>query len=872
MEIISWNVNSIKNKVSELRLLATKINPEVIMLQETWLKPHEEFKLNNYEILRTDREGRPRGGTALAIRSDIEFEEIQVKLGKIENTAANITIKNKNIKIISAYLPPNKINKKDIATLRKIHPSGIVCGDFNAKHINWGAIKTDRTGKYLEELCQAEELILHIPPEPTRQAQRRRDRNAILDYALTTECCQDLTINVLNNEGTTSDHFPLLVKTEIGKPHSIRDNIKLKTKMEGIMKDLDRKWTWTEDVNYNTRHFTSSVQAAILNNTKIIRIAKPHYRLLPQEIRELMKQKKKAQKTYKKEPNRQNRRKMYQLRNQLSALMKKKDQDKLISEINKLEDPIARWSVLKKGKPTPPQIPNLTYRNITSKNTEEKAEILGQALEEKFTENQTTQSEETKKKVNDYWDKLTDLPPGPIPTITEENLDKAIKSAKMKSAAGTDGITYQHLKNLPPPAKTFLVKIFNQILQLRTWPKIWRRAQVTMLLKPGKPPNSPNSYRPISLLPCPAKILERIIKSHINFKKIPDHQFGFRPHHSTTQQLQRIITNIAKIANEKETGILVSLDVEAAFDKIPFKELLFKLQKTKQPTWMIQLLRSYYTNRTFHVTVNQTYSQEFHIRAGTAQGAVLSPILYNLYVHDMPAKAETYQYADDTAYIVSSKNKKQNQVEMNKQLEDLYKWCQEWRVKINATKSAAILLRHNKNDDIIYGGEIIPTSYSFKYLGITIDKRLTFVKHITQLIDKCKAKTGSLMRYFKFKNILSQETRRALYRSLVLPSITYGLPAWDAASDPQWARLQVTERKWKRIITGLPRQTPRYLLYRFCPENLLGLRNKISLATLKKNINHPNRHILRMRIHSHIDGPKKFPHSRVLNIIHTALA
>lgn len=871
MELLSWNINGLKNKRSELQILLTKYNPEAILLQETWLKPHDAIKINNYDILRTDRLGRPGGGTALAIRSDIEYDELKLNTGRIENTAATLRIKNKNIKIISAYFPPNKVNKPDIRTLKKIEPSGVLCGDFNAKHMNWGAPKTDRTGKYLEELCRKEELILHVPACPTRQAQRRRDKNAILDYALTTENCENLQIDVLTAEGTTSDHFPLHVKINIGKPHSSRDQIKLKTNLEKVAAELNRKWFLTADINYNANHFTASIQAAILKHTSIINLSKPHYRLLPPEIRSLVQEKKRAQKQYKKEPTKINKQKMYQLRRSLTTIMKKRDQDRLERDIQKLEDPKARWMILKKGKPTPPKIPNLTYEGRISTNIQEKADILGTALQNKFRENNTPQPEAIKKKIEEFNNNLKNLPPGQIPKITLKNLEDALQETKPKSAAGTDGITYELMKKFPPPAKQFLVDLYNQIISLRKWPDPWKKTQVTMLHKSGKPTTCPNSYRPISLLSCPAKILERIMKKFLNLEKIPNHQFGFRSKHSTTHQLQRLTTAIAKTMNSKESGIVVSLDVEAAFDKIPHKDLLYKLQKTKQPIWLIQTLKSYYNNRSFHIKIDQTISKEFRIQAGTAQGAVLSPLLYNLYVSDMPTSVETFQYADDTAFYTSSKKKNENLSDMNKQLRKLFKWCNKWRIKINATKSASMLIRCQKiPGDIIYGTEKIPTSTSIKYLGIIIDRRLNFTQHITKLIEKTKSKTASLSKYIAQKKLLSSETRRLLYKTLILPSLTYGLPAWDGASKAQWKRLQVPERKWKRIITKMPKLTPRHILYDICPENLLKLRNQISTAALRKNIYHPNPLILKMRMEGP-EGTKKYPHTRLKQMIYNAL-
>ena len=113
-----------------------------------------------------------------------------------------------------------------------------------------------------------------------------------------------------------------------------------------------------------------------------------------------------------------------------------------------------------------------------------------------------------------------------------------------------------------------------------------------MIIKPGKPPNLPSSYRPITLLPTIAKVYERcLLAKLISIERrlhiIPDEQHSFRTKHSTATQLIRVSKILIRNFNQNRFTIMTALDVEAAFDKVPFRHLLFKMHVLKFPDWVI---------------------------------------------------------------------------------------------------------------------------------------------------------------------------------------------------------------------------------------------------------------------------------------------
>ncbi|GFX01441.1 RNA-directed DNA polymerase from mobile element jockey [Trichonephila clavipes] len=177
------------------------------------------------------------------------------------------------------------------------------------------------------------------------------------------------------------------------------------------------------------------------------------------------------------------------------------------------------------------------------------------------------------------------------------------------------------------------------MLTLRYFPKSWKTAVVVPILKPGTNFKT-ESYRPISLLPVLSKLAEKIILARLNDYLerenilIPE-QHGFRPRLSTSHQLLRVVEFIKEGNNKDECTAAVFLDIQKAFDRVWHTGLLFKLITYKILPPLIFLINSYISNRSFSVKINRTYSHLKKISAGVAQGSILAPTLFNLYVNDI---------------------------------------------------------------------------------------------------------------------------------------------------------------------------------------------------------------------------------------------
>jgi hypothetical protein len=179
----------------------------------------------------------------------------------------------------------------------------------------------------------------------------------------------------------------------------------------------------------------------------------------------------------------------------------------------------------------------------------------------------------------------------------------AIRGLKVGKPPGPNGLKNRALKHLPQRAISLLVSLFNAALLAQYFPPVWKQARVISILKPGKNPSLPSSYRPISLLDTIGKLFDMILLSRILIEVsscglLRDEQFGFRPKHSTTLQLARLVERLTRNFGEKRLTGATFLDVAKAFDTVWVDGLLFKLTTINFPSYLVKIIFSYLHNRT----------------------------------------------------------------------------------------------------------------------------------------------------------------------------------------------------------------------------------------------------------------------------------
>ena len=237
----------------------------------------------------------------------------------------------------------------------------------------------------------------------------------------------------------------------------------------------------------------------------------------------------------------------------------------------------------------------------------------------------------------------------------------AASNLSPSTATGPDKVAYPMLKHLPRSGMDFLLHIFNLSWSSHSFPSIWKTFSIISIHKMGKPLDSPASFRPISLTSCVSKLFERIILSRLVFflesnSILSPRQAGFRPGRSTLDQILYLSQSISDGFNKPRPGsrtILSTIDFSKAFDSVWHPALFHKLISAGIPPCFARWTQSFLSDRRACVVFQNHKSRSFRVRRGAPQGSVLGPVLFALFINDLPASLPSSVscslYADDLA-------------------------------------------------------------------------------------------------------------------------------------------------------------------------------------------------------------------------------
>ena len=230
----------------------------------------------------------------------------------------------------------------------------------------------------------------------------------------------------------------------------------------------------------------------------------------------------------------------------------------------------------------------------------------------------------------------------------------------------------------------------------------WKMATIIPIPKLGKELSSPTSYRPISLLSCFAKLVERLITRRLYYyvetnKLFSATQAGFRKRLGTHDQISRIENQIKVALARQQVCVIVFFDIAKAYDTVWHLGLLVKMAKLGICGKMLRWVQEYLQARTFKVFFEGSYSSSRNISSSVPQGSSSAPSLFNIMVHDMPRVAGVYrsEFADDIAIAATGSDVCQVTSRVQEQINALGDWCKRWGLDLNVGKTKAMLF-HEK--------------------------------------------------------------------------------------------------------------------------------------------------------------------------------
>jgi len=551
---------------------------------------------------------------------------------------------------------------------------------------------------------------------------------------------------------SSSDHWPiqLTIATSTSKKITMTNWNKLLEHIENNIITTPISTPSELDIHIHSFNQIYIKAKELATFTKIINTNRIN---LPAEGINLLKTKKRLKNIYKANPTTEVKKEINSLNNKIKKLnnnLRIKKWNSIYASLIKTK-PSERtfWLKLKdKDKTLKEPLPNLSI------NLQEKAEQFANHFEAAFTNNKklkTTINPDT------YFKYYTTIKYNE--QITTSELNKAISKLKNTNSQGIDQISNQAIKKFTEPIREHIKHLFNASLNLSYMPTAWKTAKVILLEKKNSDLSQLKSYRPISLLSCLGKTLEKIINTRLTNWTTEKNilireQAGFRANRSTQDVIFKLIESTKKNLHEnKKTGAIL-FDFEKAFDTIPHTLMLQKLNKLKCPTKLGKWLKSYLANRHLQIHINKDKSNLRPIKAGLPQGGALSALLFAIYINDIgkelhKCKVNFALFADDTSIWTASSNTKTIQKKLQKATNSLHKYTEKWGMKLNATKTNYIIFKKkyksafanlNNKLSIKVDNTQIDKCENPTLLGITLDENLNFDIHFKKLTSSLQTK------------------------------------------------------------------------------------------------------------------------------------
>lgn len=398
-------------------------------------------------------------------------------------------------------------------------------------------------------------------------------------------------------------------------------------------------------------------------------------------------------------------------------------------------------------------------------------------------------------------------PSMPDISINENGILKLLSNLKIDKAAGPDDIKPLVLKELRNEITPVIKAIFEKSLETSQLPKDWTTARVSPLFKKGDK-SDPANYRPISLTCILCKVMEHIVASnlaqHLNRHDILyELQHGFRGKRSCETQLIELVEELGRRLSCGRQVDLVLLDFSKAFDKVNHLKLLFKLSSHGVKGKTLNWISSFLGGRTQAVVLEGECSSEVPVTSGVPQGSVLGPLLFLLYINDLPEniQSQVRLFADDTAVYLTVNNQNDSSILQN-DLDTLQEWERTWDMEFNPSKCQVLHIsraRRPIHSQYTLHGETLESVDCARYLGVSISKDLTWNTHIKEILTKANRTLGFVKRNVKTKN---QSVKELAYKTFVRPKLEYASTVWSPYTKKNIDQIEMVQRRAARWVSN----------------------------------------------------------------------
>lgn len=871
LQFLTFNVRSLIDRSRQIEL-ANNLNYndiDVAFIQECHLRRHVKVNIPGYSFI---YDYSPIG-VAVLIKNTIQYKRVLMDNVRFSYTLISIEMRTNDVSkkylVGSIYLPCNMASTDLLEGLNKLlrstedYDGFIFGGDFNSKNVTWGDNMDNCNGKIFYEWLQDNTLEVTRICDSTPSYP---NGSSFLDHFLITPSLLDVdSANFrISTLSSFSDHFPL--KLEMGldpsglilrnsrffisykKTNWVNFRHDMSCEIIKLMPPANRNLSNPEIEDFISKFNLSFADIHNNHSEKIeIKSPKPQRSALSEK---LFKIKHKWQKDLKKLYHHTGNRTGYNYRllsKQIQLLMViiketicKEEAKQFKSRLQKIKPgPNAFQQIFQiVGRKKSPFCNKLTINNITTTSSSEIASYFRDYYSEVFQE---TIPERPVHDLDTRVSASINSIPGHIYTFDDlfnakvnsddyhfvgpEKIESLMNNINSKKSSGVDGISNFIIKKLPKISYDFLAILFNNCINNGYFPAAWKTAKI-IPIKKHRNSNTPDEFRPISLLSNIGKLFEHIIKEKINneflFNPISNYQFGFQQFHSTQHALLKFHSDITNKLREKTSTDAISLDIQKAFDSACQKGIIYKLIQLNVDPYLIKLMHNFFLDRIFNVLINDSFSETGLVKSGVPQGSVLAPFLFCLFLHDFPhltRGSKAILYADDCMIYAHSLSPIQALNNAAYHLGLISAYYKTWGITINAAKSEAICIRNasgkchrsvvpqSKSLHLSLDGIVIPFKNNIKYLGVNVSKLFKFNNHARITLQKAKRVTGMFSRILN-NDHLPQNTKLLIYKVAIRSILTYGFPIWYTMSPTAANEIEMFERKIIRKCIGKNFENP----------------------------------------------------------------
>lgn len=844
--LLQWNVRGLRSRFSEMQLLATQLRPCVIALQETRTKVDNlprNYLGGRYKWYIPSHKNAYIHGTGLAVRDDIPHRVVQLD-SDLEASAVTIQFPFK-LTIVSLYMAPRNRVGKEVNVVGKLQHliaqlpvPYVIVGDLNAHHPSWGSHKEDVRGDRLFQLLNTLGCSVLNDGRPTR-VDPTSGVESVIDLSIASwDAASQFTWQVVDDLHN-SDHFPIVLSQAVGLPPTVarlRWNLE-KADWSGFCKEITRQMPGSDRV------LSPSDWTGILSEAAHRYIPKAGGRsglkTVPwwgTEVHDAIKARRKSLRALRRlaidDPSRTERLKEFQCARSTARKVikdaKRGTWSAFTADISETTSSGELWRKVKSvgGKirheqrvirlndayTSEPEPIAEAFADQFAKVSADSNYSDGFLCEKYFAESEYHYSQGPHSGLDRDYNRDFDL----------NELNWALRRANGK-AAGPDDIGYPLLKRMPLIGRLALLDTMNQVWQSGQIPDEWKEGLVIPIPKAGKDKTLTDGYRPITLLSCMGKTLERMVNRRLStelerHELIHPQQHAFRCGYGSETFFSELDCLLDKASSGDLHVDVVSLDLSKAYDMTWRLPILTTLKKWDFQGRMLGYVENFLQNRTFRVWNAGATSSSRLLENGIPQGSVISVTLFliamNSVFERIPVDVRIIVYADDITLIVFGKYAKYVRCRMQDAVLSVVDWADAVGFTISPEKSKLLHVcsvgrTHRPRLPVVSIGEhTVKAVREMKLLGVTIDNKLKFVKHAKAVKGNLNVKLNILRTLNGRFSEASRCTLTKVARALVVPSILYGAELWSRGGVSLLRFLEPQYHGAYRICSGAFRTSP----------------------------------------------------------------